>query len=131
MIDDAHFVVQLGAALRQARLNAGYTQENLAKALQVTPGTIARYELGIRRISVITLLQMAQVMRQPLSHIVPGATRLEADSTSAPEMAPHEAVQAIIQALEQRPDLAPKILHIIQASISTEQTEHGSEQSLS
>src|SRR5689334_7389896 len=76
MTDSSDFDARLGATIREARLDAGYTQEEIARALGVTAATIARHELGIRRLSVSTLLQIAAVLELPLSQLIPGAAQL-------------------------------------------------------
>lgn len=121
MTGDTDFDVQLGAAIRDARLDAGYTQEELAKVLRLTPATISRYELGIRRVSVNTLLQIANALDHPLSRLIPGADRLKPDHTSEPDSPLRQAVRTVVQVMEQRPDLAPKVLEIIETSLAGEQ----------
>src|SRR6266511_54509 len=102
MTEGADFDTQLGAALREARLDAGYTQEEIARVLGVTPATIARYELGIRRLSVGSLLQIAAALDMPLSHLVPGAERLErAIAPALPESPEQRAVQTVVRVLEE------------------------------
>lgn len=40
------FMKSLGNRIKQARIHAGFTQEQLAEMLNLSRGTIARYELG-------------------------------------------------------------------------------------
>jgi transcriptional regulator with XRE-family HTH domain len=80
MTEGADFDARLGAALREARLNAGYTQEEIARVLRVTPATIARYELGVRHLSASMLLQIATALDISLSRLVPG----QIDSNAQP-----------------------------------------------
>jgi transcriptional regulator with XRE-family HTH domain len=118
MIEDAAFPARLGAAIREARLTAGYTQEEIARVLGVTPATIARYELGIRRLSVGALLQLAAALELPLSRLVPGAARLETPITSAQSESPRQqAVQTLVRLLEEHPDLMPKVLETVAAAL--------------
>src|SRR6266540_107929 len=122
MMDGPDFDARLGAAIREARLDAGYTQEEIARALKVTPATIARYELGIRRLSVGALLQIAAALEMPLSRLVPGAERLErAVSPPLPESPQQQAVQALVRVLEEHPDLMPKVLETVEAALGDEQ----------
>lgn len=37
----------IGARIKEARLNAGLTQEELAKELEITKGAVANYETGV------------------------------------------------------------------------------------
>lgn len=116
-MDDADFDARLGSALREARLDAGYTQEELAGVLRVKAATIARYELGIRRISVGALLRIAAALGQPLSALVPGASGLERARPAPPQQ---QAMQTVVRVLEDHPDLLPKVLDLIEASLRAE-----------
>lgn len=127
MTDEADFAIKLGAAMRDARLDAGYTQEELARALHVSPATIARYELGIRRVSVSTLLQIAHTLRQPLSQLVPGANQLEAGYEPEPDTPLRQAVRTVVTVMEQRPDIASKVLQVIETSLADEQSRSSNE----
>jgi transcriptional regulator with XRE-family HTH domain len=127
MTDEADFAIKLGTAMRDARLDAGYTQEELARALHVTPATIARYELGIRRVSVSTLLQIAHALGQPLSQLVPGANQLEAGYELGPDTPLRQAVRTVVKVMEQRPDIASKVLQIIETSLADEQGRSSNE----
>lgn len=48
--------------LRQARLDAGLLQRELAKKAYVTPGGVSFYESGKRQPSTETLVQLAKVL---------------------------------------------------------------------
>jgi transcriptional regulator with XRE-family HTH domain len=126
MMDDTDFDARLGAAIREARLDAGYTQEEIARVLKVTPATIARYELGIRRLSVSALLQIAAALAQPLSQLVPGADRLERAAAAAPpESVQQQAVQALMHVLESHPDLMPAVLGMVETALGDERRHAG------
>jgi transcriptional regulator with XRE-family HTH domain len=119
MTEGAGFDARLGAAIREARLEAGYTQEEVARVLKVTPATIARYELGIRRLSVGTLLQIAAALDMPLSQLVPGAEQLERTiSPALPESPQQRAVQTVVRVLEEHPDVMAKVLETIEAALA-------------
>ena len=121
MTDSSDFDARLGTTIREARLDAGYTQEEIARALGVTPATIARYELGIRRLSVGTLLQIAAALELPLSRLVPGAEQLERTVTpTLPESPRQQAMQTLVRVLEEHPDLMPKVLETVQTALSDE-----------
>jgi transcriptional regulator with XRE-family HTH domain len=131
MTNDADFDAQLGAAIREARLDAGYTQEEIARILEVTPATIARYELGIRRLSISGLLQIATALELPLSQLVPGANRLErATAVTPPESPQRRAVQALIRVLEEHPDLMPKVLETVETALGDGRQHIGAEMSM-
>jgi transcriptional regulator with XRE-family HTH domain len=122
MTQGVDFDARLGAALREARLNAGYTQEEIARVLRVTPATIARYELGVRHLSASMLLQIATALDIPLSRLVPGADRLERTALlSLPASPQQQAVQALVRVLEEHPDLMPKVLETVEAALDDEQ----------
>lgn len=122
MTEGAGFDARLGAALREARLNAGYTQEEIARVVQVTPATIARYELGIRHLSISTLLQIATALDTPLSRLVPGAEQLERTAMPALTVSPqHQAVQTLVRVLEEHPNLVPIVLETVEAALGNEQ----------
>ena len=52
---------KLAAKITWARLEAGYTQRELAKAMQTSQAVIARWETGKRVPSVTTLDRLAEV----------------------------------------------------------------------
>jgi transcriptional regulator with XRE-family HTH domain len=60
----------IGALLRQARLEAGETQKNLATVLGCSPGHISDYEYGERPIPLSELELLAQHFDLPLDHFL-------------------------------------------------------------
>jgi transcriptional regulator with XRE-family HTH domain len=56
----------LGSRMQQARLDAGYTQEELAQKLGVTPITLSRWETGARYPSFEMLERFAEAVDKPL-----------------------------------------------------------------
>lgn len=57
----AHFLDEL----RQARLRAGLTQEQLAAALNVDQTLVSKVELGVRRIDVVELYRWVLALDMP------------------------------------------------------------------
>lgn len=57
--------------LRQARADAGLTQEQVAKALGRTQTWISNSELGERRVDVVELEELATLYRKDLGWFVP------------------------------------------------------------
>jgi transcriptional regulator with XRE-family HTH domain len=58
---------EVGAALAQARERAGLTQQQLAKLLRKPQSFVSNYERGQRRIDVLELLRIIEVMdRDPI-----------------------------------------------------------------
>lgn len=106
---------QIGAALREARLTQGFTQDELAQALGINRTTIARYESGIRGLSIGALLQIAQVLDVALTTLLPGT------ATGPHEQAPRylvpaerNAVAMLTRILEQHPEFVPKVLETVE-----------------
>lgn len=52
----------LMAALKQARLDAGLTQTELAECLKRPQSFVAKYENGERRVEVVELIEIATAM---------------------------------------------------------------------
>lgn len=105
--------LQVGAALRAARLARGLRQDDLAQLLQVDRSTVARYEAGERAMSVSTLVQVARLLNQPVSALLPGHQG-------------NAALSKVVQLLEQRPDLLPRVLDVIAVSLEHERDEQQS-----
>ena len=57
--------------LREARIAAGLTQMEVAKALQRTQVFVSKCESGERRIDPIDLADFAKVYRKPVSFFIP------------------------------------------------------------
>jgi transcriptional regulator with XRE-family HTH domain len=58
--------------LRQARLDAGLTQVQVAKALGQTQSYVTKCELGERRLDPIDLQRFAKVYGKPVTYFLPG-----------------------------------------------------------
>jgi len=56
--------------LRTARLEAGLTQEEVAKRLGKNQSFVSRSETGERRIDVIELQAFADIYRKPISYFL-------------------------------------------------------------
>lgn len=57
--------------LRQARLDAGLTQTQVAKKLRKLQTYVSKAELGERRLDVLEAQEFAQVYGKPLSYFFP------------------------------------------------------------
>ena len=57
--------------LRQARIAAGLTQVDVARALGRTQAFVSKCELGERRIDPIELADLAKLYRRTLTHFAP------------------------------------------------------------
>lgn len=60
----------VGALLRQARLEAGKTQKDLAELLNCSSSSISSYEYGERPISLAELELLARYLNLPLEHFL-------------------------------------------------------------
>ena len=60
----------LGAAIRAARLKKGYTQEQLAELVEVTPTHEKHIESGHRLPSVEVLFSIAQALDMSLDNVI-------------------------------------------------------------
>ncbi|MDX1521461.1 MAG: helix-turn-helix transcriptional regulator [Anaerolineae bacterium] len=60
----------IGALLRQARTEAGYSLEDLAEHLDIPVGEVASYELGKIGIPIQQLESLAAFLRVPLEHFI-------------------------------------------------------------
>ncbi|MCL2300962.1 MAG: helix-turn-helix domain-containing protein [Firmicutes bacterium] len=62
--------IALGAAIRAARLKKGYTQEQLAELVEVTPTHEKHIESGHRLPSVEVLFSIAQALDLSLDNVI-------------------------------------------------------------
>lgn len=60
----------IGARVRRARVELGMSQENLGLELGLTFQQVQKYEKGINRISVSTMLNISRILGKPLSFFV-------------------------------------------------------------
>ncbi|MBK8197016.1 MAG: helix-turn-helix domain-containing protein [Acidobacteria bacterium] len=56
--------------IRQERIRAGLTQEQLAELVDTTPVTIGRYETGERGVSIKKLVELAEAMGIPPARLI-------------------------------------------------------------
>jgi len=61
---------RLLARLREARLDAGLTQAEVAKALRRPQSFVSKCESGERRVDVIELQDLARLYRKPLAYFL-------------------------------------------------------------
>lgn len=77
MIDKA-----IGARIRQQRELLGYTREQLAEMLDVTPKFCADIELGAKGMSIETLCRLSDILMLTTDYILFGKTDLSIDQES-------------------------------------------------
>ena len=63
---------QVGDRIRRRRTLLGYTQEQLAEALDISYQQIQKYETGANRVSAGRLYQIAQRLEAPVSYFFEG-----------------------------------------------------------
>lgn len=104
----------IGAALRAARIERGVTQDDLATLLGVDRVTVSRYEGGKRTLSVPTLVQIADYLDVPVTKLIPGSPEAPAETPPARRIAEGNALQTVVSVLQQRPDLVPMVLDMLE-----------------
>ena len=63
----------LGKRVREARLEKGFTQEKLAKKLDVSIGFLSRVERGDACFNIKRLTQIGQILDIPLDYFITGS----------------------------------------------------------
>jgi len=61
----------LGSRLRQARTDAGYSIQRLARELDVDPRTVNRWQADKAVPSIVRLGELARVLGKPVSYFIP------------------------------------------------------------
>ena len=67
-------------SLRAARVNANLTQEQVAKALNVTKKTIQNWEKGVTLPNIAQAASLQELFRYPLTHIFFGSDSAESET---------------------------------------------------
>ncbi|MDR3277247.1 MAG: helix-turn-helix domain-containing protein [Oscillospiraceae bacterium] len=62
----------MGQRIRKQREFLGYTREQLAELLDVTPKFCSDIELGVKGVSVSTLIRVSQTLKLPTDYILFG-----------------------------------------------------------
>ena len=99
--------VTIGQAIRRARFNVGFTQEDLATVTGILRTNISKYENGKRVPSIDELYAIADACACPISDLLPDVI-----TTASPDM------QTIVRILMERPDVIPTVLATLQSHIS-------------
>jgi len=83
----------IGRAIARRRVEAGYTQEEVAEKLNLGRGAVARVEQGIAIPNVIRLAELAELFRCRIDELlIEGSTRLDDQAAAiARQLAPLEA----------------------------------------
>ena len=105
----------IGDALRSARLSHTYTQAEMARVLAVTRSAVAHYEAGKRSLSASQLIRAALALECPVHHLLPPISSLAPLPVN--ERTLSGPVAQIVQLLEQRPDLIPNVLDLLETML--------------
>lgn len=68
----------IGARIRKQREFFGYTREHLAELLDITPKFCSDIELGIKGMSVSTLIRISRTLKLPTDYILFGTASVGA-----------------------------------------------------
>jgi transcriptional regulator with XRE-family HTH domain len=92
----------------------------MARALAVTRSAVAHYEAGKRSLSASQLILAALALGCPVHHLLPPIADLA--PTPASEHALSGPIAQIVQLLEQRPDLIPNVLDLLETMLELSET---------
>lgn len=67
---DTPVLVAFGAALREARIARGLSQEDLARLANVDPSYIGRIERGGHNLPLLTVLRLTDALRLPIAELM-------------------------------------------------------------
>ena len=82
---------KFGPFLRDLRTRRGLTQEQVAEAVGLEPGTISRIERGVKGMSIDSLLMFSEIYGVSTDYILKG------DETMTPSDALLEELGALVQ----------------------------------
>jgi transcriptional regulator with XRE-family HTH domain len=84
----------------------------MARALAVTRSAVAHYEAGKRSLSASQLILAALALGCPVHQLLPPIADLAPTPASEPTLS--GPIAQIVQLLEQRPDLIPNVLDLLE-----------------
>lgn len=67
---DRNLITEIGSRFQAIRRDQGWTQEELAEALDVQPITLSRWERGERAVSLSLLAKAAEALDVPLGDLL-------------------------------------------------------------
>ena len=98
-----HGATALGNAIRAARIKKGYTQEQLAELLEITPAHLKHMEGGRRNPSVPLLFQMMELLDFSVDALVfPERSVVQALQTDGLTERETEALARLIDAMREQ-----------------------------
>ena len=71
----------IGARIRKQREYMGFTREQFAELLNVTPKFCSDIELGVKGMSIPTLCKISRILRLSTDYILFGKTDFQSDSS--------------------------------------------------
>jgi transcriptional regulator with XRE-family HTH domain len=116
---------QIGARIRQARLQRVITQEELAQSIGIERSTLAKYERGQRSMNAEVLVQIARLLNVPASRLL--GEQLPVEMVRDPEIDRLEDVQAVVRILDQRPDWVPQVRALLEVLTEREGLDAGAD----
>jgi len=119
--DVSNIDASVGATIRAGRLRAGIKQEELAAAIGLDRTTLSRYEAGSRSIPIGALLQIAYVLRAPLSELIPGARAMETAWAASTDNGQQPEVQEIAKRLSAHPNWIAQTTELLELLAEREQ----------
>lgn len=75
--EHSEFYTELGNRIREARLKAEISQDNLAEKLDLTRASIVNIEKGRQRPMIHTLVLIAELLKTSIYHLIPGAQNVD------------------------------------------------------
>ena len=69
-LDDAGYLLAIGAALRRYRIEQGFSQEALAHATGIDRSHMGRIERGERNLTILNLIRIADALQCPPSQLL-------------------------------------------------------------
>lgn len=96
---------EMGARIRAARLDKGWKQKELARAVNVEPTTVSRWERAANAPEMDKLLLIAGALDQPISYFTahldgPATAPTNGDGTGLSAVRLEERVEALQQSVE-------------------------------
>ena len=73
----------IGARIRKQREYMGFTREQFAELLDVTPKFCSDIELGVKGMSIPTLCKISRILRLPTDYILFGKAEFQPDNSLA------------------------------------------------
>ena len=111
----------IGNALRSTRLSRTCTQAEMARILDVTRSAVTHYESGKRSLSASQLVLAALALECPVHQLLPPITGLA--PVPASSFTRSGPVAQIVEILEQRPDLIPNVLDLLETILELSESE--------